>query len=127
MGFMDKMKDAAAQAGDYAKDAGAMAKAGSSPGAAAEGHKLNKLANSGVETRALLKSLTPQGDANKLSGAIDCTFVVEVRPAGGTPYEATFDQQLIQGSIDGYTPYIGSEINVKVDPDDPNSMIAWTV
>jgi len=128
MGFMDKMKDMAGQAGDYTKDVGSMASAGMDPGMAAESARLNKLGGAGgVETPALLKSVTPQGEANKLSGGIPCVFEVEVRPAGGAPYEATFSQELIQQSLDGYLPYVGKEINVKVDPDDPQAMIAWTI
>jgi hypothetical protein len=50
---------------------------------------------------------------------------VEVRPTGGEPYAATFTQQLIEQSVDGYKRKIGGEIVVNVDPDDTKSMLLW--
>ncbi len=50
-------------------------------------------------------------------------FVVEVQPASGAPYEATFNQELTQQVAEMLAP--GSKIMVRVDPGDPSSMLFW--
>lgn len=124
MGFMDKMKDAASQAADAAKAGGQAMSAGMSPETAAEAGRMNKLANSGVEQKAILTALTPTGKKS-FGGGMEHTLVVEVQPVGGEPYSCTFTQDLIQGSVDAFQQKVGEEITVKVDPDDPQSMVAW--
>ena len=124
MGFMDKMKDAAAQAADAAKAGGQAVSEGMSSDTAAKSAKMNKLATSGVEQKAILTSLTPTGK-NSLGGGMEHTLVVEVQPVGGAPYTCAFTQDLIQGSVDAFSQKVGQEITVKVDPDDPQSMVAW--
>jgi hypothetical protein len=124
MGFMDRMKDAASQAADAAKAGGKAMSSGMSPETAATAAKMQKLATSGVEQKATLVSMTPTGNT-ALGGGIEHTLVVEVQPVGGEPYSCTFNQDLIQGSVDAFQQKIGEEITVKVDPDDPQSMVAW--
>lgn len=124
MGFMDKMKDAAAQAGDAAKAGGQAMKDGMSADTAATSAKMQKLATSGVEQPAILKSMTATGKTS-IGGGIEHQLTVEVRPAGAEPYEASFTQDLIQQSVDGFQQKVGHQITVKVDPDDPQSMVAW--
>jgi hypothetical protein len=124
MGFMDKMKDAAAQAADSAKAGQQAMSEGMSPETAQTAAKMQKLAQSGVEQKAILQSLTPTGKTS-MGGGIEHTLVVEVQPVGGAPYTATFNQDLIQGSADAFQQKVGEEITVKVDPDDPQSMVAW--
>lgn len=124
MGFMDKMKDAASQAADAAKAGGQVMKDGMSSDTAATAAKMQKLSQSGVEQKATLKSLTPTGKTS-VGGGIEHTLVVEVHPVAGAPYVCTFNQDLIQQSVQGFTDKIGEEITVKVDPDDPQSMVAW--
>lgn len=124
MGFMDRMKDAAAQAGEAAKAGGQAMGAGMSSDTAATAAKMQKLAQSGVEQPAILKSMTPTGKT-AMGGGIEHQIAVEVRPVGAEPYEATFTQDLIQQSVDGFQEKVGEEITVKVDPDDPQSMVAW--
>ena len=124
MGFMDKMKDAASQAADAAKAGGQTMKDGMSADTAATAAKMQKIATSGVEQKATLTSMTATGKT-ALGGGIEHTLVVEVKPAGGEPYSCTFNQDLIQGSVDAFQQKIGQEITVKVDPDDPQSMVAW--
>jgi len=124
MGFMDKMKDAASQAADAAKAGGQAMSDGMSADTAATAAKMNKLATSGVEQKAILNSLTPTGKT-ALGGGMEHTLVVEVQPVGGAPYSCTFTQDLIQGSVDAFAQKVGQEITVKVDPDDPQSMVAW--
>lgn len=126
MGFMDKFKDAAAQAQQAAKAAGdSVGQMGGMGGAAAEAQKANKIAQQGVKQPAVLKSMRETGNRDPLSGGIEYELEVEVRPEGGTPYTATFNQQLIQQSVDAYQQKVGGEVQVNVDPDDPNSMLLW--
>jgi hypothetical protein len=124
MGFMDKMKQAAQQAGDTAKAGGQAMREGMSPETAATAAKMNKLATDGVEQKATLVSMTPTGKTS-VGGGIEHTLVVKVHPVGGEDYSCTFTQDLIQGSVDAFQQKVGEEITVKVDPDDPQSMVAW--
>ena len=123
---MDKFKDAAQQAQDAAKAAGgSVANMGGMGGAADTAAKANKIAQQGVKHPAVLKGMRETGTKDPLSGGIDYELEVEVRPTGGEPYTATFTQQLIEQSVDGYKEKIGGEVVVNVDPDDPNSMLLW--
>ena len=124
MGFMDKMKDKAAQAADAAKAGGQAMKEGMSTDTAATAAKMQKLATSGIEQKAILTAMTPTGKT-AVGGGIEHTLVVEVQPVGGAPYSCTFNQDLIQASVDAFQQKVGQEITVKVDPDDPQSMVAW--
>jgi hypothetical protein len=126
MGFMDKFKDAAKQAQDATKAAGdSVAGMGGMGGAADTAAKANKIAQHGVKHPAVLKGMRETGQKDPLSGGIEYELEVEVRPTGGEPYTATFTQQLIEQSVDGYKEKIGGEIVVNVDPDDPKSMLLW--
>ena len=124
MDFMDKMKDAAAQAADVAKAGGQAMSEGMSSDTASQAAKMQKLAQAGVEQKATLQSMTPTG-TTKVGGGIEHTLVVEVQPVGGERYACTFNQDLIQASVDAFQQKMGQEITVKVDPDDPQSMVAW--
>ena len=126
MGFMDKFKDAARQAQDAAKaPGGSVASMGGMRGAADTVAKTNTIAQQGVKHPAVLKGMRETGQKDPLSGGIEYELEVEVRPTGGEPYTATFTQQLIEQSVDGYKQKIGGEIVVNVDPDDPKSMLLW--
>ena len=124
MGFMDRMKDAASSAQEAAQGAGDLMSQGTSPETAATAAKMQKLAQAGVERKATLQAMTPTGKTS-LGGGIEHTLTVEVHQDDGDAYTATFNQELIQQSIDAFQPKIGQEITVKVDPDDPQSMVAW--
>jgi len=125
MGFMDRMKGAANQAADVAKAGGQAMREGMSSDTAASAAKMQKLAQSGVEQKATLKSITPTGKTS-VGGGIEHTLVVEVHPVGGgADYVCTFNQDLIEQSVQGFSDKVGEEITVKVDPDDPQSMVAW--
>ena len=124
MGFMDKMKGAASQAADVAKKGGQVASEGMSADTASTAAKMQKLAQSGVERKATLNSMTATGKTS-VGGGIEHTLVVEVHPDGGDAYACTFNQDLIQASVDAFQKLVGQEITVKVDPDDPQSMVAW--
>jgi hypothetical protein len=126
MGFMDKfkdMQDQAQQASQAAQESAAGM--GGMGGAAAEAQKAQKIAQTGDKTPATLTAMTETGNKDPLSGGVEYAIEVEVKPEGGAPYTATFNQQLIQQSVDSYKDKVGQEITVNVDPDDPNSMLLW--
>ena len=122
MGFMDKFK----QAADMAKAPGqSLANMGGPAAAAEHAAKVNKIGQQGVLTPAVLKGQRDTSRTDPLSGGEDWEIDVEVRPAGGAPYAATFTQQILGGAVSTYQAKIGAEIQVKVDPDDPQSMLLW--
>jgi hypothetical protein len=126
MGFMDKFKDAAKQAQDATKAAGgSLASMGGMDGAADTAAKTNRIAQHGVKHPAVLKGMRETGNKDPLSGGAEYELEVEVKPTGGDSYSATFTQQLIAQSVDGYKEKLGGEIVVNVDPDDPQSMMLW--
>ena len=122
MGLMDKFK----QVADAAKAPGqSMANMGGPAGAAAHAAKVNKIGQQGVTQPAILTGLRDTGRKDPLSGGEDWEIDVEVHPAGAEPYAATVTQQLVAGAASTYQQKIGNEITVKVDPDDPQSMLIW--
>lgn len=126
MGFRDKFKDMADQAQQAAKSAGgSVGSMGGTGGAADEAARVNKIAQQGVKHPAILKGMTETGKKDPLSGGTEFQLEVEVKPTGGDAYAATFSQQLIQQSIEGYREKIGEEVVVNVDPDDRDSMMLW--
>ena len=124
MGFMDKFKDAAKQAGEGARQMGEAAKEGMSPSTFGTAQDINRIGHEGIETKAVLKSLDAVGD-KKLGGGTEYVMEIEVQPADGAPYPATINQQLIEQSVAHYENNIGGEITVKVDPEDPSKMVLW--
>ena len=124
MGFMDKFKDAAKQAGEGARQMGEAAKEGVSPDTLGTAMDVNRIGQEGIETKAILKSLTATSD-KKLGGGTEYQMELEVQPEGGEPYPAMITQQLIDQSVAHYENNIGGEVTVKVDPDDPSKMVLW--
>lgn len=124
MGFMDKFKDAAKQAGEAGRQMGEAAKDGMSPSTFGTAKDVNVIGHTGTETKAILKSLTAQGK-KKLGGGTEYVMEIEVQPADGAAYSATITQQLIEQSATHYENNIGGEITVKVDPGDPMKMVLW--
>jgi hypothetical protein len=126
MGFMDKFKDMQEQAQQAAQSAQQSAAGmGGMGGAAAEAQKAQKIAQTGVKTPATLVSMTDTGNKDPLSGGVEYALEVEVKPEGGAPYTASFNQQLVEQAVEVYNGKVGQEITVNVDPDDPNSMLLW--
>ena len=126
MGFMDRFKDAAQQAQQAAKSAGdSVASMGGMGGAKDAAEKANRIAQHGVKHPAVLKGLKETGNKDPLSGGVEYEIEVEVKPTGADPYDATFNQQLLENAIDGYKQKIGGEVVVNVDPEDRNSMLLW--
>src|SRR4051794_18315282 len=112
MGFLDKMKQGMSTAGQ------AMQMPTSDDAAYAQ--LAQRLNAGGVSAPATITSLTPTG-RSAVGGSAWYSVGVNVEPAAGAPYDATFTQSLIQGQVDGMAP--GTRINVKVDPADPNAML----
>jgi hypothetical protein len=81
-----------------------------------------KLNASGVEMPAKINTLTPTGKVD-FGGGKEIAFGVEVSPPGGQPYQTTFTQYMVDSVMSGLVP--GITIKVRVDPDDPNSMLFW--
>ena len=80
-----------------------------------------KLNESGVNHPATVRSLRETGNSDP--GGTEIEFEVEVQPAGGSPYTATFRQFMVPAGIKDVSE--GAQITVRVDPDDPSSMIYW--
>ena len=124
MRFVDRLKGMTGQAQEAAKSAGT-----SVPGiggAAAQARKVNRIAEVGVETTAVLRSMTDTGVEDAVLGTTEYTLEVEVRPEGGTPYNAKFNQQLVPVARDTYQAKLGDEVVVRVDPETPSSMFLAT-
>ena len=118
MGFMDKFKDAANQA---SKATGMNTGMGVGDQAAYQ-QKAMRLNQAGVNHPAVLTSFRETGNSD-MGGSKEIEFDVEVRPEGGSPYRATFAQFMPAGSENNLSE--GRTITVRVDPDDPNSMLYW--
>ena len=117
MGFMDKFKDAAAQAGQMAHEA----TKGAGPQAEMRDRAV-KLNNSGVNQPATITAMRETG-ATDPGGGKEVEFTVDVRPDGGAPYTTTFNQFMIASVMEQLSE--GAEITVRVDPDDPNVAVLW--
>ena len=81
-----------------------------------------KLNQSGIEMPATISTLQPTGKVD-FGGGKEIVFGVEVAPPGGQPYATTFTQFMVDSVMGGVVP--GAKIKVRVDPDDPSSMMFW--
>ena len=102
---MDKMKGTAKQA--------------MSPGAQmGERDKIMKINQSGIEARATVDSMQETG--TQLGGGHQIDFQLTVHPAdGGGDYQVSTSQSLHDATAQG------GDVVVKVDPDDPQSLMVW--
>lgn len=109
MGFLDKLKGTAKQA--------------MSPGAQmGERSKIMKINQSGVEARATVDSMKEVG--SQLGGGHQIDFELTVHPAdGGADYKVATSQSMHEQTLRGVAE--GGEVIVKVDPDDPQSLMVW--
>lgn|SRR5215211_5728548 len=108
MGFMDKLKGTAQQA---ANPGGQMA----------ERDKIMRINESGVEARATVDSMVETG--TQFGGGHQIDFELTVHPAGGEDYRVTTSQSLHDATLQGIAQ--GGEVVVKVDPEDPQSLLVW--
>ena len=111
MGFMDKMKKAAESAQAQTSKVGV----GASADQMGLANKAQKLMKVGVDTPAHIDLMTPTGNTDK-PGGTENVIVATVTPAGGSPYEVTFNQYIYPSA-----PFsTGDSVTLKVDPADPN-------
>jgi hypothetical protein len=108
MGFLDKVKGTAKQA--------------ASPGGMkADRDKIMRINQSGVEARATVDSMRETG--TQLGGGHQISFELTVHPAAGEDYPVSTEQSMHDTSLQGIAE--GGEVVVKVDPDDPQSLLVW--
>jgi hypothetical protein len=113
---MDKMKQAAESAQAQTSKIGV----GASADQMALANRAQKLMNSGVDTPAHIDSMSPTGNTDKPGGA-ENVIELTVSPPGGEPYKVTMNQYIYPSA-----PFsAGEDVTVKVDPDDPNSVMIW--
>jgi len=80
-----------------------------------------KLMQHGVEANATVKAVH-EGETSPLTGqAVE--LEVSVSAAAGTAYDATIKQYFPAGSAAMFQ--VGSQIPVRVDPDDPQAILVW--
>jgi hypothetical protein len=129
MGLMDKFgMDAAQQAAQQAAAAQQGAAGAGMPGMPGPEememmNRVTKLNASGIEMPATIKSMTKTGKVDA-GGGVEYIFGVEVTPSEGSPYGASFNQYMHEGTMGSWASE-GAAVNVRVDPDDPSSMILW--
>jgi hypothetical protein len=109
VGFFDKMKGTAQQA--------------MSPGAqSSERDKIMKISKTGVEGRATVNSMNEVGTS--FGGGHDMEFELTVKGAnGGADYNVSLKQNMHDATLTGITT--GGDVIVKIDPDDPQSLLVW--
>ncbi len=108
MGFLDKMKGTAKQAMNPVGQKG-------------ERDKIMKINQSGVEARATVNSMRETG--TQLGGGHQIDFELTVHPASGEDYAVSTSQSLHDATLQGIAE--GGDVIVKVDPDDPQSLMVW--
>ncbi len=108
MGFLDKVKGTAKQAVNPG-------------GQMAERDKVMRINQSGVEARATVDSMRETG--TQLGGGHQIEFELTVHPAGDDDYSVSTEQSMHEATLQGVAE--GREVIVKVDPDDPQSLLVW--
>jgi len=108
MGFLDKLKGTAKQA--------ANPKAGM-----AERDKIMKINKSGVDGTATVDSMNETG--TQMGGGHQIDFQLTVHPAAGDDYKVATSQSLHDQTLQGIAA--GGKVIVKIDPDDPQSLLVW--
>jgi hypothetical protein len=108
MGFMDKLKGTAKQAMNPVGQSGTRDKI----------MRLNKV---GVLQPATVDSMKETG--TQFGGGHQMEFDLTVQPDGGEAYQVHVSQSLHDATLDGITE--GGKIQVKVDPEDPQSLLVW--
>jgi hypothetical protein len=108
MGFLDKLKGTAKQAMNPG-------------GMAGERDKIQRINKVGVQTTATVNSMKETG--TQLGGGHQIDFYLTVHPEGGEDYQVQVSQALHNATLEGIAE--GGNILVKVDPDDPQSLLVW--
>ena len=116
MGFMDKVKQAAESAQAQTSKIGV----GASGDQIALANRSQKLMKSGIDTPAHIDKMTATGNTDKPGGT---EYVIEltVSPAGGDAYTVSTNQYIYPSA-----PFSeGEDVTVKVDRDDPNTVMIF--
>jgi len=108
MGFMDRLKGTAKQALNPVGQAG-------------ERNKIMRINKAGVQTPATVDAMREVG--TQFGGGHQIEFDLTVHPDGGQDYHAHVSQSLHDVTLQGVAE--GGNVIVKVDPDDPQSMLVW--
>jgi hypothetical protein len=108
VGFLDKLKGTAKQAVNPG-------------GQLKERDKITKINASGVDATATVDSMAEVG--SQIGGGHQIDFELTVHPAGGEDYKVATSQSMHEQSLAGVEQ--GSTVQVKVDPDDPQSLLVW--
>ncbi|HWW66395.1 MAG TPA: hypothetical protein VNY83_00285 [Solirubrobacterales bacterium] len=108
MGFLDKVKGTAKQAVNPG-------------GQMKERDKITRINQSGVEARATVDAMREVG--TQLGGGHQIEFELTVHPAEGGDYRVSTSQSMHEQTLQGVAE--GGEIVVKVDADDPQSLLVW--
>jgi hypothetical protein len=108
MGFLDKVKGTAKQALNPVGQAGTR-------------NKIMRINQAGVQTPATVDSMKEVG--TQLGGGHQIEFDLTVHPDGGEDYKVHVSQSLHDATLNGISQ--GGQIIVKVDPDDPQSLLVW--
>ena len=108
MGFLDKLKGTAKQAVSPGSQMG-------------ERNKIQKINASGVEGRATVNAMRQLGTS--FGGGNEIEFDLTVHPPSGDSYQVSTKQTVHGATLEGVTE--GGRIVVKIDPDDPQSLLVW--
>jgi hypothetical protein len=108
MGFLDRLKGTAKQAMNPVGQAG-------------ERDKIMRINKVGVQTNATVNSMREVG--TQFGGGHQIEFDLTVHPEGGEDYQVHVSQSLHDATLQGVTE--GATIIVKVDPEDPQSLLVW--
>jgi hypothetical protein len=108
MGFLDKVKGTAKQAV-------------SPRGQMAERDKIERINQSGIEARATVDVMRETG--TQLGGGHQIEFELTVHPSDGDDYRVSTEQSMHDVTLQGIVQ--GGQVVVKVDPEDPQSLLVW--
>ncbi len=108
MGFLDKVKGTAKQAVNPG-------------GQMKERDKITKINASGVDATATVDSMQEVG--SQIGGGHQIDFELTVHPTGGADYKVATSQSMPAQPLKGVEQ--GTTVAVKVDSDDPQSLLVW--
>jgi hypothetical protein len=108
MGFLDKVKGTAKQAVNPG-------------GGMKERDKIARINAAGVDATATVDSMTKVG--SQIGGGNQIDFELTVHPAGGDDYPVATSQSMHEVTLKGVEQ--GGTVTVKIDPDDPHSLLVW--
>ena len=116
MGFLDRFKGAAESVQAQTSKIGV----GASAGQMALANRGKRLMDHGVDTPGHIDSMEPTGNTDTPGGA-EHIISLTVSPPGGEPYAVTTNQYIYPAA-----PFAaGEDVMVRVDPEDPQSVMLW--